>query len=442
MNKMKATGLQFVVIFTILCQIAAKPTDNKEDTIPGSKAPSIPKSDIIFVLDASSSVTIERFDAMRSFIGAIMTNEIEKLGSDQTQVGLVMFSTDVVKNVPLNKYTKIEGFNEELSGLTYVRGETNLGKALRFVRTKALQSGNGYRPSVPHVAVIVTDGWVSDIPLAKDEIKRLRDRGVYVIVVGIGQYVDRGGLRSLGINSVRAESWTGLVEALPDLRKKAAHSDSKKINRCGHDFKANVIFVVDSSHSIGEANFKTLKTFLLNVVRAFKVIGKNGVQVGMVQYSSYDKTKVLFNLDTYNDRKSLESAIGKLRWTKGGTKTGYAMRLAEKSVAQQASRKDVHDNFIVVTDGKANDRVEFAAARLHKANYTVLAVGIGKSVDGEELRAIASEPKEVHVFRPGDFSQLPWYLSYIITEVCRPVDVVSKQQKTENIEVGKDSERK
>jgi hypothetical protein len=50
---------------------------------------------------------------------------------------------------------------------------------------------------------------------------------------------------------------------------------------CNLKYKANVIFIVDSSSSIGTKNFKKLKAFLINVVRAFKVIGKDGVQVSL-----------------------------------------------------------------------------------------------------------------------------------------------------------------
>jgi Mg-chelatase subunit ChlD len=67
---------------------------------------------------------------------------------------------------------------------------------------------------------------------------------------------------------------------------------------------------------------------------------------------------VIFNLDAHNERKGVEAAISKLRWTKGSTKTGYAMRMAYRWIAKKASRKDVNSTFIVVTDGKATDRVE------------------------------------------------------------------------------------
>ncbi|XP_064638968.1 collagen alpha-1(XII) chain-like [Lineus longissimus] len=428
-----------VVIFLVLVpgiMSTSNPDYPKEETIDGpSAACPTGKSDVLFVVDASSSISVEKFDSMRSFIVKIIETENVKLGRDNTQVGLVMFSDDVVANIPFNKYYDIKEFNEALTNLTYVRGETNLGIALRYVRTKALTPENGLRPTFPHVVILMTDGWATDGVLARAEMKLLKKTGVTTLIVAIGQSVDKAGLKAL-VNSpddvVMVDTWKGLPDKVPNLRKKSCQ-EIQKIQRCNTTYKANVIFIVDSSTSIGEENFKVLKSFLVNVTRSFKVIGKDGIQVGMVQYSSYSKTKAIFYLDTHNDRESLEAAINGLEWTKGSTKTGYAMVMADKWMFQGAYRKNVNSTFIVVTDGKANDRVEVAAARLHKNHYTVLAVGIGneETVDGKELNTIASEPKEVHVFNPKDFNELAHFLKYVVTSVCNTDIVKSKQQLEE-----------
>ncbi|XP_064626318.1 collagen alpha-1(XII) chain-like [Lineus longissimus] len=394
----------------------------------------VQKSDILFVLDASTSISMEKFDAMRSFVKRVVNTElIDILGRDHTQVGLVSFSTNVTLNIPYDKFYNTEDFNKALADLTYDRGDTYLGKALRFVRTKVLRPKNGYRPTVPQMLIILTDGWESDPGFAKDEIKRLKEMGVHTIAVGIGYYVDKAGLKQLvkSSDAVEVEAWKGLKDKLPQLRKDLC-KEVQVIKRCDKHFESNVILVVDCSTSIGLANFQRLREFLINVVNSFKVIGEDGIQVGMMQYSSYTKTKVVFQLDTYNTRQQLEAAIKKLVWKKGATKTGYAMMMAESKIARKAKRKTVQTTFIVVTDGNANDKVEVAAARLHAMNYTVLAVGIGKDVDSKELRVIASKPKEVHVFHPEDFNELQYFMRYVVTEVCHPSNVLSEQQKEEN----------
>jgi len=51
--------------------------------------------------------------------------------------------------------------------------------------------------------------------------------------------------------------------------------------------KADVVFVVDSSASIGIDNFRKVKTFIKGVVRSFNVSHK-AVRVGLVQFSDDD----------------------------------------------------------------------------------------------------------------------------------------------------------
>jgi hypothetical protein len=58
---------------------------------------------------------------------------------------------------------------------------------------------------------------------------------------------------------------------------------------------------------------------------------------------------------------------------------------------------------------------------MHKMNFTILVVGIGKKemIDDNELKIIASKPKDAHVFRPGDFNELPHFLRYVVKGICR-----------------------
>jgi Mg-chelatase subunit ChlD len=81
-------------------------------------------------------------------------------------------------------------------------------------------------------------------------------------------------------------------------------------------------------------------------------------QVGLLQYSSYGRrTKVAFTLDEFNSKAGLEDAIKQLKWTKGGTKTGYALKKAQKRLLRNA-RKGVKNIVIVLTDGRSSDNVK------------------------------------------------------------------------------------
>ena len=63
---------------------------------------------------------------------------------------------------------------------------------------------------------------------------------------------------------------------------------------------------------------------------------------------------------------------------------------------------------IVVTDGKSNQPslTISSANRVHDHDITMIAVGIGASIDLQELEVIASEPECLHLFLLKDFTEV------------------------------------
>jgi hypothetical protein len=51
----------------------------------------------------------------------------------------------------------------------------------------------------------------------------------------------------------------------------------------------------------------------------------------------------------------------------------------------------------------------------------VLAVGIGRkgTVDKQELKKIASKPKDLHIFHAKNFDELPSFLTSLTSSLCR-----------------------
>jgi hypothetical protein len=69
---------------------------------------------------------------------------------------------------------------------------------------------------------MLTDGWVSDERLAKNEIQQLKKMGIYLLVVGMGEHLEDAGLKDL-VNStevVHVETWKGLKDKFPEMKKK------------------------------------------------------------------------------------------------------------------------------------------------------------------------------------------------------------------------------
>lgn len=91
----------------------------------------------------------------------------------------------------------------------------------------------------------------------------------------------------------------------------------------------DIVFIVDSSGSIGRKNFNTMKDVLLKLVRHFSV-SESYARVAIVQYAT--NARRIFSLHKSQRRGFLEllRSILKMRFTQGGTKTGKALDLAAR----------------------------------------------------------------------------------------------------------------
>ncbi|XP_074540734.1 collagen alpha-1(XII) chain isoform X2 [Halichoeres trimaculatus] len=181
--------------------------------------------------------------------------------------------------------------------------------------------------------------------------------------------------------------------------------------------KADVVFLIDGSWSIGEDSFTKVINFVSSMIGAFDVIGPSGMQVSFVQYS--DDAKTEFRLNAYQDKGTVMSAVTQIRYRGGNTKTGVALKHTyEKAFSvENGMRRNVPKVVVAITDGRSQDEVKKNAAKLQHAGYSVFAIGVA-DVDFVELQEIGSKPSDRHVFVVDDFDAFDTIKENLITFIC------------------------
>uniref|UniRef100_A0A3P9D789 Collagen alpha-1(XII) chain n=1 Tax=Maylandia zebra TaxID=106582 RepID=A0A3P9D789_9CICH len=181
--------------------------------------------------------------------------------------------------------------------------------------------------------------------------------------------------------------------------------------------KADVVFLIDGSWSIGEESFTKVVHFVSDMIAAFDVIGPSGMQVSFVQYS--DNAKTEFKLKAYKDKGLAMAAPSYIRYRGGNTKTGEALKHTyEKAFSlENGMRRNVPKVVVAITDGRSQDEVKKNAARLQHAGYSVFAIGVA-DMDFIELQQIGSKPSERHVFVVDDFDAFNTIKENLITFIC------------------------
>ncbi|XP_032863234.1 collagen alpha-2(VI) chain isoform X2 [Tyto alba] len=178
--------------------------------------------------------------------------------------------------------------------------------------------------------------------------------------------------------------------------------------RCG---ALDIMFVIDSSESIGYTNFTLEKNFVVNVVSRLGSIAKDpksqtGARVGVVQYS-HEGTFEAIKLDDerIDSLSSFKEAVKRLEWIAGGTWTPSALQFAYNKLIKESRREKAQVFAVVITDGRYDPRDDDKnLGALCGRDVVVNTIGIGDMFDqpeqSETLVSIAcNEPRRVQKMR-------------------------------------------
>ncbi|XP_064409902.1 matrilin-2 isoform X3 [Latimeria chalumnae] len=209
--------------------------------------------------------------------------------------------------------------------------------------------------------------------------------------------------------------------------------DGKTCRRCAEGV-LDLVFVIDGSKSLGAHNFEVVKQFITGIVDSLE-ISPNAARVGVVQYST--KVHTEFTLGSYISGKDVKEAVSQIKYMGKGSMTGHALKhmyensFTDAEGARLPSSK-VPKAVIVFTDGRAQDDVSEWANKAKKDGITMYAIGVGKAIE-EELREIASEPQEKHVYYAEDFSSMSDIAEKLKTRICEEKPSGEEQCKCENL---------
>ncbi|CAG5135397.1 unnamed protein product, partial [Candidula unifasciata] len=183
---------------------------------------------------------------------------------------------------------------------------------------------------------------------------------------------------------------------------------------------ADIIFAVDSSHSIRSDDYHRQLSFLKAIVDKF-TIGQNQIQVGVVSFASSVRLDV--KLNDFNNSRDLKIAIGNIKQLDSGTNTQDAIHFIHSFLyePQNGGRPWAKKQMVVITDGLSSNLsatlLEASIAR--SKGIEVFSVLVGEGIDDFETRAIASDPKEHHVFRVEDYKALMSIQKSLSSAACQ-----------------------
>ncbi|KAA0710589.1 Collagen alpha-1(XXVIII) chain [Triplophysa tibetana] len=184
-----------------------------------------------------------------------------------------------------------------------------------------------------------------------------------------------------------------------------------------------LVFIIDSSESVGPENFELVKDFVNTLIDRVSV-SWDGARVGVVLYSHMDM--VVTSLQQMSDQAGIKAAVRRMPYLGEGTFTGSAIHRATQLF--QAARPGVRKVAVVLTDGLADKRdtvsLEEAAEEAHTDGIEIFVIGAVNSSDSlytgfsNEMNVLASDPDSEYVYLIDDFMALPSLEDRLLSQIC------------------------
>uniref|UniRef100_H0XV84 Collagen type VI alpha 5 chain n=1 Tax=Otolemur garnettii TaxID=30611 RepID=H0XV84_OTOGA len=409
------------------------------------------EADIYFLIDGSTSIRKEDFEQIKKFM--LATIEMFSIGPDKVRVGVMQYSDESKVEFNITDYPNDIDLRKAVSNIKQVTGGTYTGKALDFT-LPLIQDGRKDRTrDVPCYLIVLTDGKSMDGVL--DPAERLRTEQITIHAVGIGQ-AEKTELQQIAgkeerihfgqnfdsLKTIKNEvvhrictvkysvctgeyrgstvcvHSTGEVQCVCSDEYRGSEYGGNTVRVCSEhagceDMKADIMFLVDSSGSIGHENFEKMKTFMKNLLTEIHV-GADKTQIGVVQFS--DNPKEEFQLNKYFTQKEISDAIDGMSLIGRNTLTGHALTfIAQYFTHPKGARLGVKKFLILLTDGEAQDDVRDPAKGLRDKGVTIFSVGV-YGANRTQLEEISGDGSLV--FHVEKFDDLKEIESKLIFRVC------------------------
>ncbi|XP_061197993.1 uncharacterized protein LOC133206079 [Saccostrea echinata] len=417
------------------CNTKACPTTPPPTTKPPTTRPpptttprpgcGVVPADIVFILDSSGSVGNTNFQKMLDFVKN-MVNGMD-ISATGTEVGVITYSDRTHLEFHLNAHHDKQSLANAINNIRYISGGTNTADALKYARETSFQTANGARNNAAKIAIVITDGKSTSTIATSAEAQRLRQKGVTVFSVGVGA-ANKQELNAMATDPDASHvfvvnNFDALKQINGELAQKAcevkATTAPPPANKTDCGAKADIVFLLDSSGSVGSTNFNKMLKFVEGVAQTFN-IGPNDVQIGVDTFSTGHKAE--FNLNSHLDKQSLVTAISHIPYKSGSTHTGEAIQFmhANSFTAAAGKRPGVPKIAIVVTDGNSNNRqlTSAEADKARKDNITMFAIGVGHGINDNELNSISSNPDSQYTFHAESFDSLTSLKGSLSSKTC------------------------
>ncbi|XP_078719785.1 collagen alpha-1(VI) chain-like [Lampetra fluviatilis] len=366
--------------------------------------------ELIFVLDSSESIGTESFTISKEFIIQVLNRVVDNDNIKESNIMVVQYShekTEEMINFKDSSIKSLMDFKRAIKNLNWIAGGTYTGHALDFTKKLLEKTQNPNR-----VAIVLTDGRNDD----KRDVKSLKSLcnlpGIRVRGVGVGDAFKRGP-RAEGITDIECNAKAtsdsvlavaSYAELLDDSFLENVTNVICKDRKCpdftcpaGFTVPTDLMMLLDSSASIGENNFKSVKLVVEKVAKRLLVpkdrSARSTTRVGVIQFSNTKQQEVVSDFDT--NATLVAQRIHEKTFLGSTTDLPDALRFTANYINSKAEPvAKAKRQLLIFTDGHVQDSKQSALVaqikELMKAKVNIHIVSMGENVNEKVLSILVT----------------------------------------------------
>lgn len=393
--------------------------------------------DLVFLLDGSSTLSEAEFEKLKTFV--VGTMEKLHISQKRIRVAVVEYHDGSHSYIELKARKRPSELRRLASQVKYAGSKvSSTSEVLKYTLFQIFDRID--RPEASRIVLLLTASQES--PRTARNLARyvqgLKRKKIIVIPVGIGPRVSLKQIRLIekqapenkafllsGVDELeerRREIISYLCDLVPEVPGTTQPPQVAQItvgpgisgiSSPGPKRKSmvlDVVFVLEGSDEVGEANFNKSKEFLEEVIRRMDV-GQDAIHITVLQYSY----TVIVEY-TFNEAQSKEDVLRHVRAIRyhGGnrTNTGQALQyVSEHSFSpNQGDRQQAPNLVYMVTGNPASDEIK----RL-PGDIQVVPIGVGPHANVQELNRIGRPNVPIFI---QDFETLPREAPDLVLQRC------------------------
>lgn len=182
------------------------------------------------------------------------------------------------------------------------------------------------------------------------------------------------------------------------------------------DGVSDVIFALDSTTSVSDADIENQLSFAKEIVNSLNV-QENGTRVGAILYS--DQVVNALDMNDLYDRNDVIATLEKTKRTAGSNRLDVAIKhIRTKSFRRGLARRNSAQLAVVITGSPSTYKqyTRQEAKKAEESDITIIPIGVG-NFDLEEVKSITR--KGDGFYQVPSFKELPSLIAEVTLEACR-----------------------